>query len=576
MMHGKRWGIQQRVMVYLFLAVVLSSTVVALAVAWLANRELKDSAEQQIAVLHSHLRDRFHAFDLLLAEQEKTLDARLNETLPATARALMQRAGDPAAAPSSLLDELCRRHGFDHLYVINRKGVVVNTNLAADRGLDLAGTGASTRAMLDRLYGSGRVFSDRFNVSVKTGILRKYAYFSPPGADYIIEASFNLRDYVRRTAGPVMERYIFEDLFSMPTAENSRIRDLDIFLANDYASWSLADRDEQLPDDVRRAFVSGRAGRLRRQRDDELIVYESYPRLGGSAGQNAELITEVAYDLGAMYRLLHRTLWLAAGLAVGLGFLSFVLAVPFFNRWLVRPVERIAGGLEAVSMGRFRPQKITGVPELDVITRGVNAMQADIEQRERALLRANENLEARVQERTAELETLNEELERQASTDLLTGLASRRVFFELGPVEVARMQRQGTPLTVALMDIDHFKSVNDSHGHEEGDRALRTVGGILKSELRQTDIAARLGGEEFGIILTATDPDAALEVLERIRRRIGETAVTAADGQEISLTVSIGSAGCTDDDDIVSALRKADRALYNAKDSGRNRVEVYA
>lgn len=570
-MRERRWGIQRRVTVFLFLAVVLSSLIVAFAVARLANSELEATVRQQIAVLHDHLRQRFRAFDLLLDEQEKTLDARLKTTLPETAAALAAQSASPESAPPQLLDKLCRRYGYDYLYIINHAGVVVDTNFAADRGLDLGSLSPRMNNMLDGLYGKGRVLSDRFNVSVKTGRLHKYAYYSPAGSDYIVEASLDLRRYIERNADPRLERFIFDELLDVPRTPGSRVNDLDVFIVNGAGSWSLAHDGNTLPDDVRRAFMRRDVDQLSRRQGNQLVVYERYARMGSSNGETDSLVTKVAYDTGPEQALLSHTLWLAAGMAVFFGLLAFFLAFIFFHRWLVHPVKSIAAGLQDVGQGRFQTQSATGVPELDVITRGINAMQAEMVQRERALVDANNNLETRVRERTSELQTLNEELTQQASTDSLTGVATRRVFFDLGTVELARMHRLSITVIVVVLDIDYFKSINDSLGHAAGDRVLQLVGEIMRSELRRTDVVARLGGEEFGIILSGSDRGAAREVLERIRLHIAAAAVQT-EGGPTAVTVSMGMTECTRDDDIVSALRRADLALYEAKNTGRNRI----
>ncbi len=570
-MDVKRWGIQQRVMVFLFLAVVLSSLAVGLVVAWSANREFGRTAEQNIDTMQVYLRERFRTFDLLLAEQEKALDERLEHILPETVAALEARNEDPSGTPVSFLNTLCRRYGYDHLYIIDSRGVVVNTNFAPDLGLDLSNVGSNTEAMLQRLYGSGEVFSDRFNVSIQTGVLRKYAYYSPPGADYILEASFGLRKYVERQSGTRLAEFIFDEQFHLPGTANDRVRALDAFIANDFASWSLTKSGATLPADIREAFVFESVDEVRREKGDRIVVYERYPRIGGASGQNESLITKVAYDIGPRRQLLQRIFFMAAALAAVFGLLAFLLAASFFQRWLIKPVRTIADRLGEVAQGRFRPLKTTGVPELDVITRGINDMQQEIEQRQADLIRTNEMLETRVRERTAELQALNEDLSRLADTDALTEVATRRVFFERGAVELARIKRMGTPLSAALMDIDHFKSVNDSFGHEMGDRVLKALGEILKDELRKTDVAARLGGEEFGLLLVGSDVNTAREVLERIRSRIAGTVVRTGE-EKTSVTVSIGLVECVESDDMISALRRADKSLYEAKRTGRNRI----
>jgi diguanylate cyclase (GGDEF)-like protein/PAS domain S-box-containing protein len=159
-----------------------------------------------------------------------------------------------------------------------------------------------------------------------------------------------------------------------------------------------------------------------------------------------------------------------------------------------------------------------------------------------------------------------------ATTDSLTGLANRRRFMELAQREFTRSRRYQGPLTMLMMDIDHFKRVNDTHGHDVGDEVLRALAATSIKALREADILGRLGGEEFGVLLPETEATAAMEVAERLRRAV-EAAAMATGGGELRITVSIGAASLSGDTTSVEALlKRADVALYEAKQSGRNRV----
>ncbi|HYY41821.1 MAG TPA: diguanylate cyclase [Pyrinomonadaceae bacterium] len=159
--------------------------------------------------------------------------------------------------------------------------------------------------------------------------------------------------------------------------------------------------------------------------------------------------------------------------------------------------------------------------------------------------------------------------EEAAFTDHLTGLANRRRFERQLEREVARTRRYGRPFCLLLLDIDHFKHVNDTHGHDSGDEALRRLANTLQAGTRGIDIAARIGGEEFGIILTETDCLRGLEVAERLRQEVKETHIPVAG----HVTVSIGLAECTTAfGDARELYTVADAALYEAKRAGRNRV----
>jgi len=170
-------------------------------------------------------------------------------------------------------------------------------------------------------------------------------------------------------------------------------------------------------------------------------------------------------------------------------------------------------------------------------------------------------------QRATDLETL-------AAVDFLTGVYNRRQFETLARAELARCQRYLRPLSVVMLDIDHFKAVNDRFGHAAGDRVLKSVADLCRAAKRDSDIIARLGGEEFAIMLPETTEAATVQFAERLRRLIVDCAVTA-NGQEIPVTISVGIAGASvRTSGIESLMRDADQALYEAKRAGRNRIVV--
>jgi diguanylate cyclase (GGDEF)-like protein/PAS domain S-box-containing protein len=169
------------------------------------------------------------------------------------------------------------------------------------------------------------------------------------------------------------------------------------------------------------------------------------------------------------------------------------------------------------------------------------------------------------------------ELRRLAQTDALTGLLNRRQFMTTANQELSRTRRYGGPLSVLMMDIDHFKTVNDTHGHQTGDMVIRALGQVCREALRDIDIIGRIGGEEFAIVLPQTDSTRALDAAERLRQAVAGTEVAQEHGLPLRFTVSIGVATLTRaDTNLDTLLGWADKAMYVAKNGGRNRVCDYA
>jgi two-component system, chemotaxis family, response regulator WspR len=188
------------------------------------------------------------------------------------------------------------------------------------------------------------------------------------------------------------------------------------------------------------------------------------------------------------------------------------------------------------------------------------------------ITRARNLLELRA--RQVELGAANRQLYVLATTDQLTNLKNRRYFIEKLELEVVRCCRYSRPCAVAILDADQFKFINDSYGHDVGDKVLQALSQLLLEELRIVDLVGRIGGEEFAIQFPETNKQGALDVCRRLLARI-QGATVMADAKEINFTASIGITEiAVSGDEADAVLKRADRALYRAKQLGRNRCEV--
>lgn len=309
--------------------------------------------------------------------------------------------------------------------------------------------------------------------------------------------------------------------------------------------------------------------------DPEVQVAEAAIEDGGDGQLRVVIPLRLAHSVGTLRATLNEArlhgeifvrkrdavLFVLATMAV-LGLALYAL----HRRMLGGPVAALAEAAAQIRAGKMsaRAEARTN-DELGELGAAFNDMAAHLE-------RHTSELEAAVRARTKELETANERLQELATTDGLTALSNRRYFEECAVRDLSEAKRSGKAVALVLCDVDRFKSFNDRYGHAFGDEVLKHVAHVLRTEARAMDLVARVGGEEFAILMPDTATEAALVAAERLREAIAKDAlgpsserVTASFG--VATTAEAGSA-------LDALLRAADDALYAAKRDGRNRVSL--
>lgn len=212
--------------------------------------------------------------------------------------------------------------------------------------------------------------------------------------------------------------------------------------------------------------------------------------------------------------------------------------------------------------------------EIGLLAKSFNTMHNTIKRQIKELNAHRDMLEEEVKERTRELEEVNQKLDVISRTDELTGLPNRRDMNNSINKEISRYERTQKPFCFLFIDIDHFKNINDTYGHGCGDKVLKTVAQTLHDLLRRYDILARYGGEEFLTLLPETDLDSATAVAERFRKKVEEAVIQYA-VYEIKVSITIGVTQFDPKLGASHSIQTADKALYEGKESGRNRVVVW-
>lgn len=335
--------------------------------------------------------------------------------------------------------------------------------------------------------------------------------------------------------------------------------------------------------DVRSVEISDKAGNLLAQAENpnfparpvsffDAKIERSQTRLDDFFGNGKnrmarEVIGRVKVGMSRVSLLEKKKSLLFDAMLIGvIGLFGAAFLATSISRGFTHSILRLADTVEKLGKGELDTHvAVDSGGEFEVLEQGVSAMAARLKSMLDQLESYSHGLEEEVKKRTEELELLS-------VTDELTGLFNRRYLNRIMQEELSRCLRYGTDLSVCLLDVDHFKRINDYFGHQVGDDVLVSLANLLETNIRDTDIVGRFGGEEFVMIMPNTSLDEALLVADKIRLLVQK--IIVLDAGAMPVTVSIGVVGCVESQvkSLNEFISKTDRALYTAKDLGRNRV----
>lgn len=283
-------------------------------------------------------------------------------------------------------------------------------------------------------------------------------------------------------------------------------------------------------------------------------------------------------DVASLRSVLDGGLALVAGICLA-GVVILPLVYARMRRW-TESVRDLHQGIQRLAQsGEPKPIKVSGHDELAFLGLAYNEMAARLMNSRNALVEANETLERKVEERTQELRDAAVKLDYMASTDMLTGLSNRRALSVRLEKMYEQSEQNSRDLYCMLIDLDGFKGVNDTLGHEQGDKVLQIAAEALRSASRSSDLVARLGGDEFMIVLMIDDILLAKSIADRIQqefaRTVGEHLKLAELEKLPSMSIGVASRKTAKTDSPEHLMRLADEALYRAKDAGKNRATFW-
>ncbi|MEL0623988.1 diguanylate cyclase [Marinomonas arenicola] len=261
-------------------------------------------------------------------------------------------------------------------------------------------------------------------------------------------------------------------------------------------------------------------------------------------------------------------------------FMLWIIIYFFINKYLGKPLKEFTFKIHQQDTQSPKPIDLdinwTDENELLVLKDSYNQMIERVNKKQHELQELNQELDKKVKVRTRDLELAKEKAELLAYSDPLTQLCNRRSFFDSGKQLLDQAEKQENSLSLIMIDLDNFKSLNDTYSHALGDKALIAFANTLKGALRSTDIIGRLGGEEFAVILPNIGEDEAINIAQTLRLKISQIELTHEESS-VHFTASIGvTEKASESSTIDSLLAQADKALYFSKHQGRNRVTAYS
>lgn len=565
------------------LAVLGVGLLISLTLFFVGKYEVETQINSQVEHVHQQVRERFTLFDELIANDERELHKRARRALLRLSDLLLHDKFDPQDWDADRLTELSEEYGVDAIYIIDKDTRVIATNFLPDLGFQLGTISEAFDQHLRRMFGTGRLEIDRINVSSKTGALQVYAYYAPVGSDYIVEVSYDVKKFLTNTHSSRYVDFLFGDFFTELEKTNPMLDKVDVYLVNNYAAFPFL--QNTAPIDLDDLPQIPQKGVITRGDEYQIVHHFSRANLNRTTLHSAEfLVIRSTFNLTPIYSFMNKFLLISVvAILVLLGIAFFVLSF-LFDKWILRRIFRIIAALERSADGDYADQIIISTrDELGLISEHINSMNRRIAKRDVELREARNTLEKRVHERTQDLQQEVEarkkaetKLIEQASTDPLTQVMNRRAFDERARAEIERSHRYNHKLALILLDIDHFKQINDQYGHQFGDRVLIDLAGLISPCLRVADSLCRHGGEEFIIMLPETDETTAEHIGERLRSTIANHIISDED-ESLSVTASFGvTTWRREESDIQPAISRADKAMYHAKAQGRNKVITFS
>lgn len=469
---------------------------------------------------------------------------------------------------------------YDYM-VIDQDTTIIKSSEPLALGFNFKTFDSELGQKIDSIRKGNDIWYEQLRTNVGTGRLSKFAYIPTKDHHYLLEVGYSIGGFDTLIDELKPQHYINTLLSENPNVESIRIFDT-------YGFQMVDSGENFLPTKESQEIVSNMAeiNELNVVVDNNIIKHYVKVELNQKREKtlaNTDRIVEITYSKELMNQKLERLYWVTMSVnflvIVGLSFSIVIL-----TGRVTKPLETLKSVSEEIAHGNYNQLvKIDTKDEIGELAESFNIMIQDInksfqenEKQKVILEKYTKNLEEIVQERTKEIANQKRILERIALIDSLTEIPNRRSFTERFENEWKRASRDKTPLSLMIADVDWFKNYNDNYGHSMGDVVLKSVASVLNESIsRATDFVARIGGEEFAVILPNTGSENATLIAKKMIKMIYELQIEHQFSETCScLTISIGGATWTPDPDKSRSdfFKIADDMLYEAKASGKNKV----
>lgn len=366
---------------------LLTSVIFGMAFYYFSHKKIHHHYKEATQSIHAELRSKFFIFDALISEEEKVLDRQMKIKLPLLAKDLAALNKDLKKVANADLLKLCAKYKTDQIYIIDKNGIIVNTTFKKDLNLNLKKVDLRMGSFLENIFKNHQVRTDRFTISVLTGKINKYSYYNPPGADYIVEISHNIKKYLKETKSQAYVDLMFDKLLTTSLKSIPHIKDIDIYIALGVRGWSIVNSGENLPTYVAE-FVNSSSVRFEHKLSDNLLeVFEKINRPNAYYSETPYLITKVTYDESIHLEMLQSLVLYSLGMTVLVSLLIYFFTAKYLYNNFTAPLEQIIshiGGLSHRPFSFFPPLSNLSIPELKMIN------QTLISTQEKLLARENE------------------------------------------------------------------------------------------------------------------------------------------------------------------------------------------